>query len=108
MHFIGFFLFLILCFSLACFPIVDPFETQQKHLEEARNKTKLRYHPAEDQIKEMYGFTQEYTDIVDDRGNPKRIPKHKTQGSLLYYQPGSKPYEDYQMDYTDAIMFSKL
>ena len=87
---------------------MDGFETQQKHLEEATNQTKLRYHPSEDQIKEMYGFTQEHIEIVDDQGRRRKIPQHDTQGSLLYYQPGSKPYEHYEMDYTDAIMFARM
>jgi len=87
---------------------MDGFETQQKHLEEAINQTKLRYHPSEDQIKTMFGFTQEHIEILDNQGNPRKIPQHNTQGSLLYYQPGSKPYEHYEMDYTDAIMLARL
>ena len=87
---------------------MDGFETQQKHLEEAINQTKLRYHPSEDQIKTMFGFTQEHMEIVDDQGRRREIPHHNTQGSLLYYQPGSKPYEHYEMDYTDAIMLARM
>ena len=82
--------------------------TSEKHLEDAYNQTKVQYHPPEDQIKSMYGFTQEYTNIIRDDGTQTKIPYHKTQGSLLYYTPGSKPYEDYQMDYADAIALSKL
>lgn len=102
------FLLVVICLSLLCVGCYEPFQSkaQKKHLQDAINETKLRYHPAEDQIKEMYGFTQEYTEIRDDAGNLKQIPQHATQGKLLYYQPGSKPYEHYEMDYTDAIMFA--
>ena len=111
-------LFSILCISILYVTLtntrkmdahrMEHFETQQKHLEEAKNKTKIRYHPAEDQIKDMYGFSQKYSEIIDDQGNRRQIPYHQTQGSLLYYQPGSKPYEHYEIDYTDAIMLARM
>ena len=84
--------------------VIDPFETKQKHLEEAKNQTKLRFHPSENQIKSMYGFTQDYTEIINDQGQPLQIPYHNTQGSLLYYQPGSREHD--VMDYTDAVILS--
>lgn len=89
----------------------DGFETndsQQTYLENAKQRTKTQYHPSEDQIKTMYDFEQKTMEIIDDTGNKINIPQHATQNSPLYYQPGSRPMADYNLDYTDAIQYARM
>lgn len=89
----------------------DGFETndlQQTYLENAKQRTKMQYHPSEDQIKTMYDFEQQTMEIIDDTGNKINIPQHATQNSPLYYQPGSRPMADYNLDYADAIQYARM
>lgn len=89
----------------------DGFETndlQQTYLENAKQRTKMQYHPSEDQIKTMYDFEQQTMEIIDDSGNKINIPQHATQNSPLYYQPGSRPMADYNLDYADAIQYARM
>jgi|LauGreSuBDMM15SN_2_FD.fasta_scaffold00109_9 hypothetical protein len=81
---------------------------EEKYKIDAYNNTKVRYHPTEEQLKEMYDFKQDTIDIITDSGHTKTIPYHKTQGTLLYHQPGSFPYKDWRMDYTDYMVLSRL
>ena len=81
---------------------------EEKYKIDAYNNTKVRYHPTEEQLKEMYDFKQDTIDIITDSGHAKTIPYHKTQGTLLYHQPGSFPYKDWRMNYTDYMVLSRL
>ena len=110
MTLIVFLLFVVLGSLFYGIPKAEAFQAppQEKHLQDAINETKLRYHPAEDEIKAMYDFTQDYKEIIDDNGNTVRIPFHKTQGSLLAYTPGSRPHQDFEFDYVSAIRAARF
>ena len=99
-------LFVTICYSLV---YIEPFQTQQeKYLEDAFNRTKLKYHISEKEIREQENMPSSTVNIIDDDGNPLQIPRENTQAPLLVYQAGSRPYEHYSFDYADAIALSKM
>ena len=103
--------FAVILFCCLWPKLQDGFETndlQQTYLENAKQRTKMQYHPSENQIKTMYDFEQKTMEIIDDTGNKINIPQHATQNSPLYYQPGSRPMADYNLDYTDAIQYARM
>lgn len=103
-------LFFILLVTICCSLVyTEPFQTQQeKYLEDAFNRTKLKYHVSEKEIREQENMPQSTVNVIDDDGNPLQIPREKTQAPLLVYQAGSRPYEHYSFDYADAIALSKM
>lgn len=103
------FLLSIVLLSLLFIPYRLGFEDlDAKYQDLAAQITNLQYHPPEQQIQKANDFVQNTTEIVTDQGDRIQIPLHKTQGTLLYYEPGTHKYTHYVPDYEQSVRLQAM
>jgi len=70
----------------------------------------IQYHKSEAQIRIDEEAPQHFIDILDNSGNPRKIPMDKCQNTPTYFKAGTYPYgtANYVPSYTESILLSTV